>query len=320
MPRRSYFLKRSLFALTTVLVAASMNFVIFRAAPGDPVSKFRRIPGIQPEQLDALEQRFGLDEPLWSQYAAYMRELATGNLGISFSNSQPVLDNLSAAYLNTLPMVLLAIFFAVILGTAIGVIAAWQRRTALDHVSVAVALGLFSLPAQWLGLMLLLIFAGTLPSGGRIDEFLIDPSFAEQLIDVLRHMILPSATLGLVLFGQYALIVRSSMLETLGEDYILTARAKGLSNWAIVRKHALRNALLPVTTLIAVSLGLVVSGSILVETVFSWPGIGRVVYTAVLERDWPMLQGAFLIFTLTIVVLNFLADLLYFRLDPRISG
>ncbi|MDQ2910105.1 MAG: ABC transporter permease, partial [Actinomycetota bacterium] len=173
---------------------------------------------------------------------------------------------------------------------------------------------------HWLALMLVILFAGVFPSGGMVNDFLIDPSWFEHVRDVLYHMTLPAATLALVLYGEYTLIVRSAMLETLGEDYVLTARAKGLRPWAIVRKHALRNALLPITTLVALSLGYIVAGSILVETVFSWPGIGRAVYQAVLQRDYPMLQGAFLVLTLSVVLFNLVADLLYFKLDPRITS
>jgi ABC-type dipeptide/oligopeptide/nickel transport system permease component len=158
-----------------------------------------------------------------------------------------------------------------------------------------------------------------LPAGGMIDNFLFEPSFAEHIQDIAKHMVLPALTLGLTFYGEYTLIVRSTMLETLGEDYILTARAKGLSRRAIVRKYALRNALLPTATLVALSLGYVVAGAILVETVFSWPGVGRAVYEAVIQRDYPMLQGAFLFLTLSVVFFNFLADLLYFKLDPRIT-
>jgi peptide/nickel transport system permease protein len=151
------------------------------------------------------------------------------------------------------------------------------------------------------------------------NEFLIDPSFTTHVKDLAEHIALPALTLGLVLYGEYTLIVRSAMLETLGEDYVLTARAKGLKPWAVLRHHALRNALLPITTLIALSLGYIVAGAILIETVFSWPGIGRAVYDAVLQRDYPMLQGAFLVLTISVVFFNLIADLLYFRLDPRIT-
>jgi peptide/nickel transport system permease protein len=151
------------------------------------------------------------------------------------------------------------------------------------------------------------------------NEFALNPTFWEHLKDLGSHILLPSLTLGLVLYGEYTLIVRSAMLETLGEDYILTARAKGLKPRTIVRKHALRNAMLPITTLIALSLGYIVAGAILIETVFSWPGIGRAVYEAVLQRDYPMLEGAFLVLTLSVIFFNLVADLLYFRLDPRIT-
>jgi peptide/nickel transport system permease protein len=151
------------------------------------------------------------------------------------------------------------------------------------------------------------------------NEFLINPSFPTHVKDLAEHITLPALTLGLVLYGEYTLIVRSAMLETLGEDYILTARAKGLKPWMILRRHALRNAMLPITTLVALSLGYIVAGAILIETVFSWPGIGRAVYDAVLQRDYPMLQGGFLLLTVSVVTFNLIADLLYFRLDPRIT-
>jgi ABC-type dipeptide/oligopeptide/nickel transport system permease component len=177
------------------------------------------------------------------------------------------------------------------------------------------------MPTQWLGLMLIILFAGILPISGISDPFLefSDPSAWTTFVDRMRHMILPALTLGLVLFGEYALITRSALLQTLGEDYILTARAKGLSNRAVVFRHGLRNALLPIVSLIALSVGYIVGGSILVEAVFSYPGIGLEIYEAVFERDFPMLQGAFLILTISVVVANLVADLLYFKLDPRVA-
>jgi peptide/nickel transport system permease protein len=175
------------------------------------------------------------------------------------------------------------------------------------------------MPTHWLGLMLVILFAGVLPTGGMSNEFLINPSFTTHVKDLGEHIALPALTLGLVLYGEYTLIVRSAMLETLGEDYVLTARAKGLKPAAVLRRHALRNAMLPITTLVALSLGYIVAGAILIETVFSWPGIGRAVYDAVLQRDYPMLQGAFLVLTVSVVFFNLVADLLYFRLDPRIT-
>jgi peptide/nickel transport system permease protein len=209
--------------------------------------------------------------------------------------------------------------FAIVFGTFTGVIAAWRRGTKTEGLSVSTALGFYAMPTQWLGLMLIIIFAGVLPTGGMTNEFLLNPPFWAHVKDLASHIFLPALTLGLVLYGEYTLIVRSAMLETLGEDYILTARAKGLKPRTIVRKHALRNAMLPITTLIALSLGYIVAGAILIETVFSWPGIGRAVYEAVLQRDYPMLEGAFLVLTVSVIFFNLVADLLYFRLDPRIT-
>jgi len=315
-----YVIKRVAFALLTVFVAVTINFALFRLAPGSAISNLSRVPNATQETRAALRRQFGLDKSKGEQYVIYLGQLARGNLGVSYTNSQPVAGNVRTALGNTIPMVALGTLFAIVLGTLTGVIAAWRRGTRLEHATVTSALTFYAMPTHWLALMLVLIFSGTFPTGGRVDEFLIDPSWLRHLEDVLYHMTLPALTLGLVLYGEYTLIVRSAMLETLGEDYILTARAKGLRAWTIVRRHALRNALLPIVTLIALSLGYIVAGSILVETVFSWPGIGRAVYDAVNERDYPMLQGAFLVLTLSVVFFNLVADLLYFKLDPRITA
>jgi len=314
-----YILKRVAFAILTVFVAVTINFALFRLAPGTAVTNLARVPHATPETKQALKRQFGLDKSKFQQYLIYLKQLARGNLGISFANSQPVSKNLRTALINSIPMVAIGTFFAIVLGTLTGVIAAWRRGTKTEGASITTALAFYSMPTHWLGLMLVIIFAGVLPTGGMSDEFLIDPSFYTHVKDLAAHITLPALTLGLVLYGEYTLIVRSAMLETLGEDYILTARAKGLGNGAILRRHALRNALLPIATLIALSLGYIVAGAILIETVFSWPGIGRAVYDAVLDRDYPMLQGAFLLLTVSVVFFNLLADLLYFRLDPRIT-
>ena len=319
MKGADYIVKRVLFAIVTVFVAVTINFVLFRVAPGSAVTNLSRVPHATPELRATLKHQFGLDKSKGEQYVLYLKQLAHGNFGVSFQNSQPVSKNLKTALRNTVPMVLLGTLFAIVLGTLVGVVAAWRRGTTAEAAGVSTALAFYAMPTHWLGLMLVILFSGTFPSGGMEDEFLINPTWWEHLKDVLDHMFLPALTLGLVLFGQYTLIARSAMLETLGEDYILTARAKGLRPWAIVRKHALRNAMLPIVTLVALSLGYIVAGAILIETVFSWPGIGRATYDAVLARDYPMLQGAFLLLTISVVFFNLVADLLYFKLDPRIT-
>ncbi|HEY6149454.1 MAG TPA: ABC transporter permease [Gaiellaceae bacterium] len=314
-----YIVRRIVFALLTVFVAITINFALFRLAPGSAVTNLARVPHATPETRLAIKRQFGLDKSKWQQYWIYLGQLFRGNLGVSFANSQPVSKNLRSAVINTIPMVMIGTIFAIVLGTLTGVIAAWRRGTKIEGASVTTALAFYSMPTHWLGLMLVILFAGTLPTGGMSNEFLLNPSFFTHLKDLAEHVALPSLTLGLVLYGEYTLIVRSAMLETLGEDYVLTARAKGFRAGSILRRHALRNAMLPIATLIALSLGYIVAGAILVETVFSWPGVGRAVYDAVLQRDYLTLQGAFLLLTISVVFFNLIADLLYFKLDPRIT-
>ena len=313
--------KRVGFALITVYVALTINFFLFRVLPGDAVSNVARVPTATPALRHALRVQFGLDKSVWQQYLIYLEQLAHGNLGISFGNQQPVADNLWTAFGNTLPMVAIGTIVAIVVGIATGVLSAVRRHTLADHVSTNLAIAFYAFPTQFLGMMLLILFAGVLPSAGMSDPFAVgDASFLSNLGDLARHMVLPAATLALTLYGENTLIVRSAMLETLGEDHVLTARAKGLSRRAIVRKHALRNAMLPTVTMIGLSLGSIVSGAILIEVIFSWPGIGSALYQAVLHRDYPMLQGGFLVITVTVILLNLAADLAYFRLDPRITA
>lgn len=314
-----YIVKRAFFALATIFVAITLNFFLFRVLPGSAVTSLARVPHASSALRRALEREFGLDKPKWQQYVLYLRELAQGNMGISFANHRPVSENLRTALVNTLPMAGLGTAIAILIGTSTGVLSAWRRGTKLDQLSTNTAIAFYSFPTQWLALVLLIYLSGVLPSHGMRNDFLINPTFWERTRDLLAHMILPSLTFALTLYGEYTLIVRSAMLETLGEDYILTARAKGLPQRTIITRHALRNAMLPTTTLIALSLGYIVAGAILIETVYSWPGIGNAVYQAVIQRDYPMLQGAFLVLTVSVVLCNFVADLIYFKLDPRIT-
>lgn len=314
----AYLAQRLLAAAVTILVAVSLNFVLFRVLPGNAVTHIARVPNASAEMRRALEVKFGLDKPIWEQFLIYLREMAHGNLGISYANRQPVLDNLREAFFNTIPMVASGVVLALGLGLVVGTIAASRRNGPIDHLLTGSSVLAYAFPTQFLGLMMVIWFSGLLPAAGMADPFLISNSWWEVTEDRIRHMILPVATLVLTLFAENALITRSSMLETLGEDYILTARAKGVPRRRIILRHALRNALLPIVTMSALSLGSIVSGSILVEVIFSWPGIGRTLYEAVLNRDYPMLQGGFLAITVVVTMLNLLADLLHFMLDPRV--
>ena len=323
MRNADYVVKRVLFAVGTVLVAVTLNFVLFRSLSGDAVSALR-CRGCSLDFKNYQRKTLGLDKSKWEQYKIYLGDLAQGDMGRSLRTEEPVRSVLWEPIKNTVPMVALGTFFAIVFGVVTGVIAAWRRGTAADKGALWGGLSFYSMPPQWLGLVIVLFIAGWLglPTSGVKDPtlgILSDPGFIEVFVDRIEHMILPALTLGLVVFGEYTLIVRSAMLETLGEDYILTSRAKGLSNWATVWKHGLRNAMLPIITLVALSLGFIIGGAITVEYVFSYPGIGLLIVEAIDQRDYPVLQAAFLLLTLSVIVFNLLADLLYFRLDPRVQ-
>ena len=323
MRSADYVVKRVLFAVGTVLVAVTLNFVLFRSLSGDAVSALR-CRGCSQDFKNYQRKTLGLDKSKWEQYKIYLGDLAQGDLGRSLRTEEPVRSVLWEPIKNTVPMVALGTLFAIVFGVLTGVIAAWRRGTAADKTALWGGLGFYSMPPQWLGLVIVLFIAGWLglPTSGVKDPtlgILSDPGFIEVFVDRLEHMILPALTLGFVIFGEYTLIVRSAMLETLGEDYILTSRAKGLSNWSTVWKHGLRNAMLPIITLVALSLGFIIGGAITVEYVFSYPGIGLLIVEAIDQRDYPVLQAAFLLLTLSVILFNLLADLLYFRLDPRVQ-
>ena len=217
MRRSDYLLKRSLQAVVTVFVAVTFNFLLFRALPGSVVSNLSRVPNASPALKEALTREFGLDHSLWSQYWSYLVQLTHFNLGVSYQNSHAVTSNLISDLANTIPMVALGTLISIVLGIVTGAVAAWRRGTQLENWAVAPALAFYAMPAQWLGMMFIVLFSAYLPTGGMQDNFLIDPTPVQHIEDLLRHMILPSLTLGLVLCGQYTLIVRSSMLETLSE-------------------------------------------------------------------------------------------------------
>ncbi len=321
-----YVVKRVFFAVATVFVAITLNFVLFRAISGDAVSALRCRQCTQ-QFKEYQRKQLGLDKSKWQQYTIYLGNLTRGDLGSSLRTERPVLGELWDPLKNTILMLTLGTVFSILLGIVTGVAAAWRRGTWFDKSALWGSLGFYSMPPQWLGLLMVLFVAGWLglPTSGIKDPTLDVEALVGHvsqwriIVDRLDHMILPALTIGLVLYGEYTLIVRSAMLETLGEDYVLTARAKGLSNWATVWRHGLRNAMLPVITLVALSLGFIIGGFITIEYVFSYPGIGLTVVEAIDQRDYPVLQGAFLLLTLSVIFFNLVADLLYFKLDPRVK-
>lgn len=317
-----YVIKRAGFALLTIFVAITVNFFLFRVLPGTAVADLSRVPHATPQLRHALEAEFGLARPRWEQYLIYLRQLAHGNMGVSYTQQQPVFGLLMNALKNTIPMVTVGTVAAIVIGILTGVLSAWRRGSAADQASTNLAVAFYSFPTQFLGLTLLILFAGTLPTSGMENYYasvLGQASLLDRVKDIGSHMILPALALCLTLYGEFTLIMRSSMLETLGEDYVLTARAKGLPDRKIMSRHALRNALLPIATMVALSMGYIVAGAILIEFIFSWPGIGWTMWQAINQRDFPMLQGGFLILAVSVILLNLISDLLYFKLDPRIT-
>ena len=320
MTRRQRFIfRRAGSAVVIAFVAITCSFVLFRALPGDAVTNITQVPNMTPEARAALRAQFGIDRPLTTQYALFLRELARGNLGVSFQTHEPVLNEVLESVRNTIPMVGLGTVMAILWGTLIGVSAAYRQGTARDRAITGAAMIIYSLPIQWLGLLLLVWFAGYLPTSGMSDPYLFDAGVWQTVVDRARHMLLPATCVGLALFGSFALVVRSSQLEALGEDHVLTARAKGYRNRRVVWREAFRSAMLPLVTLSTLTLGYVIGGTILVETVFSWPGVGLANVQAVGARDYPMLQGIFLFITLSVVAFNFLGDVLHAVLDPRVA-
>jgi peptide/nickel transport system permease protein len=329
--RGAYLAAKVGWALLTLALVITFNFVLFRILPGDPARAVAHDPRISPETVAALTARFGLDKPLFldldggnpfdSQFVSYLGRLAQGDLGVSYNfRDRPVVDMLGLGLVNTLWLVLPANVLAIVLGTLAGLIAAWRRGTTIDAGALSIGLILWATPTFFMGIILLVLGAAwfDLPTAGKGTIGADYASFWEAAADLGRHLIMPTLTFALVLLGEYLLIMRSSVIEVFGEDYILTAKAKGLSTFRIVRDHAMRNAMLPMVTLIAINLGFVVSGAIQVEAVFSWPGLGQLTVNAVRERDYPVLQGAFLLLAVSVVLANLAAELLYGWLDPRV--
>ena len=329
--RGAYLAAKVGWALLTLALVITFNFVLFRILPGDPARAVAHDPRISPETVAALTARFGLDKPLFldldggnpfdSQFVAYLGRLAKGDLGVSYNfRDRPVVDMLGLGLVNTLWLVLPANLLAIVVGTLAGLVAAWRRGTTIDAGALSIGLILWATPTFFMGIILLVLGAAwfDLPTAGKQTIGAEYASFWEAAADLGRHLIMPTLTFALVLLGEYLLIMRSSVMEVFGEDYILTAKAKGLSTFRIVRDHAIRNAMLPMVTLIAINLGFVVSGAIQVEAVFSWPGLGQLTVNAVRERDYPVLQGAFLLLAVSVVLANLAAELLYGWLDPRV--
>jgi peptide/nickel transport system permease protein len=323
MEIRKFIFKRLIEILVIFFVILTVLFVLLRLSPGDPITRIVD-PNMTPEDAQRLIAQLGLDQPIWMQYIYYLKNFFLGNLGVSFHYGQPVTSIIWSRLFNTMILFTTSIILSALAGVFLGKIASWHKGEKTDTWLTLGALVCHTLFLPWVALILIWVFAykiGGFPLNGMISpEIWADPSSSYWLefLDILHHMVLPLITLFLIHFGSYLLIMRSSMLDTLKEDYILTARAKGLTEKVIRNRHAAPNAALPVFTSVGLSLAFSISGGALTETVFSWPGIGRELVFSVSNNDYPLAQASFLLIAIVVLLSNLMVDVLYTYMDPRI--
>jgi peptide/nickel transport system permease protein len=318
-----YLLRKIAQAILTIIAIVLLNFLLFRMMPGSPERILLRNPHLTQEKVEAVRAEWGLDKPLIpDQLIAFVRSTAVGDLGYSLQfRGQSVVEVVGSHFWPTMLLLIPAEIIAIIVGLSAGSYAGWRRGSGGDKVASGTSLILYSMPYFVIGMPLIIIFAaglGWFPTSGMTTPGLSSASFSTQLFDFLRHLVLPLATISLGLIGGYSIIMRSAIIETRSEDYVTTARAKGLKDGRVLRQHAFPNAMLPMVTIIAINLGYVVAGAITAEVVFNWPGLGTLTVNALDSRDYPVLQGVFLLLSVTVVLANLGADLLYGRLDPRV--
>ena len=330
----TFLLKRIGLMIPTFFGITILAFMLPRLVPGDPIEILGGERGVTPERHAELLTRLGLDRPLWEQYLNYITDVLSGDLGTSIVTREPILSEFFTLFPATIELSLCAIILALGIGIPVGIIAAVKRGSVFDYMTMGISVTGYSMPIFWWGLLLILFFSvglGWTPVSGRLSAlFWIDSVTGFMLIDTLlsdekgdfisavRHLILPSIALATIPLAVVARMTRSSMLEVLGEDYIRTARAKGLAPLRVVGLHALRNALIPVITVIGLAVGTLLAGAILTETIFAWPGIGKWIIESVHRRDYPAIQGGILLVACVIITVNLTVDLMYGLINPRI--
>jgi dipeptide transport system permease protein len=330
---RFLFTKVSLI-IPTFFGVTLLTFAMIRLIPGDPIELMAGERGVTPERHAQLSAQYGFDRPILEQYVVYIADVLQGDLGKSIVTKKPVLSEFLTLFPATIELSLCAMLFAVIIGLPVGIIAGVRRGTFWDHSVMGVSLTGYSMPIFWWGLLLIILFSVNLhwtPVSGRMSlMYFFDTTTGFMLIDsllsgqegafgsALRHLVLPTVVLGTIPLAVVARMTRSAMLEVLGEDYVRTARAKGLSPFQVIGVHALRNALIPVITVIGLQVGTLLAGAILTETIFAWPGIGKWLIESIHRRDYPVLQGGILLVAMVVMAVNLTVDLLYGLVNPRI--
>ena len=320
MGSRRYLLRKVLHAIATLAFVLAFNFVLFRAI-GDPVKLLTRSSvHLDPQEQAALREEFGIADPLPVQFVNYLGDTLRGEFGYSFISGRPVMTVVSEKVWPTVLLVGVATILSTVFGILIGIKGAWKRGSTFDTGSLLGSMTLYSMPEGWLGMILLITFAGTLgwfPAGG-IESSDQLTGFA-HVLDVAKHLFLPCLTLTLGYLGEFAIIMRSSLLEVMGEEFVQTARAKGVRDKDVRRLHAVPNALLPTFTLAFYSIGFILGGAVIIEEVFSWPGLGQLTYAAIEGNDYPVIQAVFLLTSAAVILFNLVADILYGYLDPRVK-
>lgn len=310
----AYLLRRTLTLLPILLLMSIIVFALIRMVPGDPIDVMYGSEGMDEVRRAALSRDLGLDQPIFIQYGKWLWRAVQGDLGNSYRASMPVLQLIGQRLPATLLLSFSALFLSLLIALPLGLLAAVKRNSGADMAAMIFAILGISLPNFWSGILLVLVFAiwlGWLPSIGYVSPF-------QDFFKSLRHLILPAITLGWSLSGTTTRLARSSLLEELGKDYVRTARGKGLAERAVLLTHALRNALIPTVTMVGLQLGFLIGGTVVVETVFAWPGVGLLVVDSIFARDYPVVQGIVLVIAVVVVVVNLLVDVIYTVLDPRI--
>jgi dipeptide transport system permease protein len=330
-----FLLRRLALTIPTFIALMFVTFVAIRLVPGDPVEVRVGERGISPERLAMFRHDLGLDQPVWKQFLDYAWQLLRGDFGVSLATNQKVMTEFAALFPATVELAFFAMLFAALIGLPAGTIAAARRGSVYDQTLMGLSVTGYSMPIFWWGLLLIMLVGerwGLTPVSGRIDliKYYFEPVTGFMTVDAwlsgqpgafmdaLHHLVLPAIVLGTVPLAVIARMTRSSMLEVLGEDYVRTARAKGLPAWRVIGLHALRNALIPVVTIIGLQVGTLMAGAVLTETIFSWPGVGKWLIESISRRDYPALQGGVMLISMIVILVNLLVDLTYGLINPRI--
>jgi peptide/nickel transport system permease protein len=320
--KRRYFAKKIANALLTVILVASFNFALFRILPGDPARLLLPKGKQPPEAVEKQRKTFNLDKPMWQQFIYYWGDTIQGRFGVSFSEKRPVSEVVSERVWPTVVLVGTGTIIATGIGIFTGVFAGWRRNSKYDVISTNSGMVFYAMPTFWFGLLMIMLFStylGWFPTG-RMSEPGADLQGMEAFVDLIWHMTLPVFTFAIAWVGEYHLIMRSSITGVMNDDFALTARAKGLSENTVLWRHVVPNAMLPTVTIVMMNIGFVLSGAILTETVFNWPGLGLLAYEAMNKRDYPVMQMVFLIASVAVIVANLIADITYYYLDPRVQA